>query len=119
MKISDGVGLMVIATLHELVGLVAGFSVTVDIARDGVVNALGEDWMRQALFWFHVSGAALFIVGEALRTLERATGSVPRRFGYLTVAIGLVGVVMLPASGFWLVLAWGARMVLRGRRVRA
>ncbi len=109
---------MIIAGVHEVVGLVAGFEVTVAIARDGVVNALGEDWMRQALFWFHVSGVALFVIGEALRTLERATGAVPARFGWMTLAIGAFGVTLLPASGFWLVLAWGALMLVRARAGR-
>ncbi|MCA9605540.1 MAG: hypothetical protein KC619_08090 [Myxococcales bacterium] len=107
---------MTIAVLHELVGLVAGFEPTLDIVRDGVVDALGEDWMRQALFWFHVSGLALFVIGDALRTLERATGGVPARFGWMTFGLGLGGAVMMPVSGFWLVLGWGAVMVLRARR---
>lgn len=118
-KISDGAGLMIIAGLHELVGLVEGFDVTVAILRDGVVNALGEDWMRHALFWFHVTGLALFVIGDALRVIEEASGAVPARFGAMMLGVGIFGAVLLPVSGFWLVIAWGAFMVFRAMRRRA
>ncbi len=117
-RISDGAGLMVIAGLHELVGLVEGFDVSVAIARDGVLDALGQDWLRHALFWFHVTGLALFVIGDALRVIEKASGAVPARFGAMMLGVGVFGAVLLPVSGFWLVIAWGAFMLVRAMRRR-
>ena len=107
---------MIIGAIHELVGLVEGFDVSADIVADGVFDALGDDWQRAALFWFHVTGIVLLVSGDLLRAIELETGRVPKRYGPLLTAIGVGGVVLLPVSGFWLLIAWGLWMSLRARR---
>ena len=78
------------------------------IADAGVVDSIDGYAERESAFWYLVTGAYLLALGELARWAVRETGRVPARLGGWLIAIGAAGVVLMPASGFWLVAALGA-----------
>jgi hypothetical protein len=95
--------LMLIGVLHTLVGLLTYASPLVDIARDKVFNAVGPHTDRQAAVWFLMTGAALLLSGYLTHWTQRRTGTLPAALGWSLLAIAAVGLVLMPISGFWLI----------------
>ena len=55
-----------------------------------------------------MTGIALLALGELARWTVRETGRIPSRLGGWLLGMGVTGIVLWPASGFWLVAAVGA-----------
>jgi hypothetical protein len=105
--------LMGTGALHTLIGVV-GFRRTLGaIHRARYVNAIGRDPERAAALWCLTTGGLLVVLGQLARSVQARTGAVPRSLGWGLLALAVPGVVLLPASGFWLVLGQ-ALLVLRG-----
>lgn len=104
-----GRAVMAIAAAHTLFGLVVYHSTLADLVADGVVNALGYDAMRAAVVWFLLAGFFMATTGAAIDQLE-AQGLQAKLapLGWALLGITLLGIVLMPASGFWLMLvpAW-------------
>ena len=111
------VGRLLIGTgvLHGALGI-AGFHDTLaELYRDGYLNAVGRDPKRHAAFWFLTTGGLLIALGQLAHSTQTRTGDVPPSLGWSLLAISVPGVVLMPASGFWLVLGQ-ALLVLLGSR---
>ncbi len=65
------------------------------IVRRGIFNTVGTDAFTAAVAWFLLS------IGE----LEKAPSRrLPRSLGWALCFVILIGVVLMPVSGFWLAL---------------
>jgi hypothetical protein len=113
MKITSGKLLIATGAIHTLVGIAVGLGVTdelggrnlfVEVARHGVA----PDLARMAMFWFLFFGFAIAVLGDFMHGMEQRGVELPARLGWQIGALGLAGGLMIPASGFWLVLpqAW-------------
>ncbi len=112
--------LLGIALLHTLVGVAAGVGLIppragaapsaplLDIARDGVFDAVESSPERMAIAWFLFAGLALGLAGQLQRDAERAGLRPSRGLAISLGAFCLLGVIAIPVSGFWLgfVPAW-------------
>lgn len=107
---------MAIGALHTLVGILLFREQLAAIGRDGVGNAVDPHADRQAAFWFLTSGALIVTSGQLARWAQRRTGMLPAAFGWNTLAIGVAGVVVMPISGFWLVIAQALFALAASRR---
>ena len=87
-----------------------------EIAEAGVVDSVAGHGDRESAFWHLVAGTFLFGLGELSRWAVRETGRVPARLGSWLIGVGVAGIVLMPASGFWLVAALGAFAVLSSAR---
>jgi len=118
-RFTNGIWLMAIGSLHQLVGAAGGFGLLAmpgaqarnlfaDIVRDGLVAAIATDPTRSVLFWYLFFGWLLLLCGWLLHQLERRGEPAPRAIGWQLGALALAGGVLIPASGFWLALpvAW-------------
>ena len=76
-----GWSLIVIGIIHNTFGLVVGWNVLGEAVNAGLIGVWDNSPVNALSFWFLVTGFVLI-------------------FGLLTVA----GVVLMPASGFWLLL---------------
>lgn len=114
------VGEMLIATgvLHTLVGFVVYWHVLLEIGRNRFFNTVSDFGDSGAAFWFLMFGVLLMVLGDVGRQHHAATGDYPLRYGLTIAAIGLVGGLMMPTSGFWIVLAIGF-IALRPEKVNA
>ena len=71
----------------------------------GVLNAIESDPERRAEralgFWFATTGVGLLALGWAVADIERRTQPLPRALPLVLLGIGAWGVILLPASPFW------------------
>jgi len=127
--VTSGALLGWIGILHNAVGLVMGLGVIsleghegraplVEIVRAGVVNGVEPDPLRSLFFWFVFFGWVAILLGTLMSWVERRGEQLPASLGYGLGALALSGGLMIPASGFWLVLpvAW---LVIRRARPEA
>lgn len=104
---------LLIATgiLHNLIGVGFGFQVLTDMLREGLFNTTQMRFDREAIFWFLFSGFAMMLWGALLTKLER----IPVIFSSNLLALSLLGVFIMPASGFWLVIPQALYMLWQER----
>ncbi|MEM7734246.1 MAG: DUF6463 family protein [Deinococcota bacterium] len=103
---------LLIATgiLHNTIGLIFGAGVLADIVRAGLFNTISPpNYDREAIFWFLFAGFAMMLWGALLFHLTH----VPKVFGISLLALCILGVIMMPASGFWLVIPQAIYMLLQ------
>jgi hypothetical protein len=98
-----------------------------DIVRAGLVNGVGDSIFdlqgaypgRAAVFWLFYLGVPLVLTGILIRSVEPRVGTLPESFGWATVLAAAVGWVLVPASGFPLLLIIGGYTVVVARRERS
>lgn len=90
--------------LHTLVGVAAFRRQLAGIRRDGYWNTMDTHQDRQSAFWFLYSGLGLIFTGQVASWARRETGRLPRSLGWSLLAASAAGVVLMPVSGFWLVI---------------
>lgn len=106
---------------HLIVGIALFHAPLAAVVRDGVVNTipLGTDFDRQAAFWFLFATPVTFLLGQlANRALVRSDAPSVRTIGWYLVGMGIVGVTMMPLSGFWLLLALAPLFLREARRLQ-
>ncbi len=109
--------LLAVSAVHTVFALVAFRSTLRAMWRGGMLDAVGEDPMRGAVAWFVLFGAALAVAAIAVDALEQRDAPL-RATGVALLAMIALGLVWMPASGFWLALP-PALSMLRGRTSRA
>ena len=125
-KIS-GYLLLILGFLHVALGVVSGWPQVKAIFAYGIWNALGQQsqaacinnlvCMQLNAIWWFISVGLMIIVFGALciwieRTLQR---SIPAFIGWLLFIISALSAVIIPASGFWLVMAIAVYMIISNR----
>mgnify|MGYP000400550248 CR=1 FL=1 len=100
---------LLIATgvLHNAIGFIISAPVLGDIASEGFFNTVVMQHDRNAAFWFLFSGFALILMGLLLLELRR----IPRTFAWALLTLNIIGVVIMPVSGLWLVLPQAVYML--------
>lgn len=114
--------LMSTGVLHLLVGLAVSYPRPLaDIARDGFFGAVEPEGMastfdREAAIWFVMFGALVLILGGLVHWTQARTGTLPAFLGWSLLAISVVALVLMPVSGFWIVLPQAVLMIAVARR---
>lgn len=103
-----------IGILHTAIGLRAYRRPLAAIVRQRGL-AVTDPPERQAAFWFMVCGLSTIAAGQTARWAQRQTGTIPAGLGRSSLAVGLLGGLLIPKSGFWLVVLHGL-LALSGRR---
>lgn len=104
--------LMAVAALHTLFALLVFRQPLLSIVQRGVFNTVGQDPMSAATVWFFLFGVVLALLAMAITPLERSNIAAPlRRLGWGVLALSVLGVVLMPASGFWLALPAGLALI--------
>ncbi len=91
------------------------------IAGDGFVNAVEPNVSfstldREVAFWHFTFGATVLILGALIHWAQNRTWTLPAFLGWAVLAIGAGGVILMPVSGFWIVLPQGVLMILAARQ---
>lgn len=102
------------AILHVAVGLAVPNPIGGMVA-DGLVGSVGDDPERAFTLWYMVAGLGLLALGELARWAVRETGRVPARLGGWLLLVSVPVVLLLPASGGWLIAALGVLSLLAAR----
>jgi hypothetical protein len=86
------------------------------MGHDGLVDSVGTDMPRNAIFWFLATGVFMIALGALAAWTERhVAAGLPAGLGWALVAVALVGGVFIPVSGLWLLLVPGGVTLLRAR----
>ncbi|MDZ4814486.1 MAG: DUF6463 family protein [Pseudomonadota bacterium] len=102
-----------VSLLHTVFAMIVFKSVLLTVIQRGVFNAVGTDPKIGAVVWFVLFGNALFICGVAVLALERGSAAIPRSLGWSLLVLTILGVVLMPSSGFWLAFPPAIALVLR------
>ncbi|NDJ77949.1 MAG: hypothetical protein GYB65_16995, partial [Chloroflexi bacterium] len=102
--------------LHCVVGLFFYAKPLGEIARAGFFNAADKTPARDGAFWFMFTGAMLLLLGEVVRWTHKRTGTLPASLGWGFLALSVVGALMMPVSGFWLVIPVSGLLLRAARR---
>lgn len=89
------------------------------IAGDGFFGAVELDpaqFDRETAFWHLTFGTTVLILGGLVHWAQSRTGTLPAFLGWSLLALGLFGAILVPVSGFWLVLAQAVMMLVVARR---
>jgi Family of unknown function (DUF6463) len=94
-------GLIVPKLKEPLIRSIRDMSVT--------VPNINEQYARKCSFWFQIGGVLLIIQGLYIRSTSEVIP--PLWFGWTISGLGLTGALLMPTSGFWLILFQGIRLV--------
>lgn len=107
-----------IGVIHCTFGIVFMNEVLAVLWSEGVFNTVNGQPNREATFWFLYTGFLLILFGFMVDRLERSRLKIPTMvivgFGLITI----VGAVVMPISGIWLMLPPFIGMSLYNRRTR-
>jgi Family of unknown function (DUF6463) len=100
---------IVVSMIHATVGSIIFFNQWVAIAQDGWINAVTPNplaliFEREAAFWFMFLTPFIFLMGQLCLWSDRQHFALPVSMGGILLATVIVGLFLLPVSGFWLVL---------------
>lgn len=97
-----------IAILHLATGPVFYSDSLHSIWQGGLVNAVLRDPAAEPLrsggYWYVGTGLAVLSLGLVVSWSSRRHHEVPRRLGWLLLGTTVYGVLLMPSSGFWLLL---------------
>jgi hypothetical protein len=117
-KIWIGRWLGAVALLHTLFALVVFTPTYQRLLQQGWFNSVGRDPMLNAAVWFFLFGAPLALFAIAVHAMER-NGEIlaPKTLAWGLILLGLLGVSLMPASGFWLVFPPALVLLLKPQAV--
>lgn len=106
MNFSKNSGNILITTgvIHNIFGVVMGWPVLVDIGRSGFVNSVTSEHDRNATFWFLFGGFMMIMLGKLMQNCTDSGWLLPKWLGVSLLILSLIGCIMMPVSGFWLVI---------------
>jgi hypothetical protein len=109
-------GRLLVATgvLHNIVGVLIGYPYMLEMWQAGLWNSVDPHMSRVAIFWFLLFGFLLMMVGQVIAGYVRP---VPKAFGWSLLAMSTLGALMMPISGFWLVIPQALYLLWQPRTV--
>ena len=99
-----GQWLMLVAAIHTVYGLVVFRADLLAMARQGFFDTVGQEPQRAAVAFFMLFGFLLAVLAQATTALERSgQNALLRPMGWSLLLLCAMAVLLMPASGFWLV----------------
>lgn len=105
----SGYWLIVTSVLHVLGGFVFFPEPLAAIAQSGWLNAVSPNpfhlnFEREAAFWFMMAAPLWFLLGLLCCWAQAQQIALPALVGWILLIITLVSVLIMPASGLWLLI---------------
>ena len=92
------------------------------IAQDGFFDAVElnpAQFDRETAFWHLMFGLMFVVLGALVHWAQARTGTLPAFLGWALLALGAAGVILMPASGFWLAFPQAVLILAVARRGRS
>lgn len=108
-------GYLLIATgmIHNTIGILFGHKHLAEIAQAGFFNAVSSDIYREAIFWFLFSGFLMLLIGQLFLSMRTP---IPAAVGWNLLILSIVGAVLMPVSGFWLIIPQAIYIIFSSKR---
>ena len=119
MKIWNKSGILLIATgiIHNLLGFLMGWKTLVEIANSGFFNSVNDQMDRNAIFWFLFGGFMMMLMGHFMHLyIKENHKPLPPSIGYYLLILTIAGCIIMPISGFWLVVPQALVIILSNKR---
>lgn len=100
----SGYWLYVTSIIHVLVGVWLYAEPLKNIAQSGFFNAVEPFCDRNTAFWFLMFVPLLFAIGQLCCWAQIQGIALPIFLGWCLLATSIVGIVLMPISGFWLLI---------------
>ena len=95
--------LMFVSAGHTVVGAMLFGSIYMQMFSAGLVGSVTSE-KTAAAAWFLLFGFLLFITSLLMGVIEKSDDlEMPKSVGVTLFALTTIGVILMPASGFWLV----------------
>jgi hypothetical protein len=100
---------MIVSILHGIVGIFFYAPQWQAIAQDGWFNVIAPNpftpiFDREDAFWFMFLTPFIFLIGKLCVWVDQQKLHLPISFSITILATVLVGLFLMPISGFWLAL---------------
>src|SRR4030095_11151808 len=104
-------------------GIISGYRVLSQTSRAEFSTEASRQLVaglgRQFVFWFLFGGLQMLALGHLLAWIERQLKRrAPSFIGWELLALSIAGLLVMPVSGFWLVLAVAIYTIVLARRSR-
>jgi hypothetical protein len=113
MKAWIGKSVLVIGILHSIFGFVVFRGILGDLVGEGLFNTVDIQPDRNAAFWFLFGGFALLIIGGLIDWAEKKKLALPSFLKWSFAVLTVVGCVIMPKSGFWMLIIPTVGLFLR------
>lgn len=101
---------------HTVVGIMLFGSVYMEMISQGLIGSVNSE-KTAAAAWFLLFGFLLFITSLLVSVIEKHnTLQIPNSIGASLFTLTTIGVILMPASGFWLVYPAVIGIVLKNKK---
>jgi len=104
MKQWIGRSIVVIGILHTIVGLIGLRSILAVLLNEGIVNTVNQQPEREMAFWCLFFGFLVIVFGGLIDWCEAQEVKLPLFLGWGLLTIAVMGAMIMPISGFWLLI---------------
>jgi hypothetical protein len=116
MKNWQGHWIIAVAALHTLFAVIVFAAEYSSLYNNGIINSLSTDRSAAAV-WFFLFGQVLFIVGLLIKHFNSVNNSlIPLSVSLNLLLLTLVGITIMPASGFWLMFPPAISLIIQQRK---
>jgi Family of unknown function (DUF6463) len=107
---------MAVSVIHGAFGAWVFREPLLHIAQIGWLGGVARDALLSAVTWFMLFSLPMMVAGLAIHALERQGAALPRSLAWWLLGTAALGVALMPASGFYLVVPPAIAILLRARR---
>lgn len=105
--------IMFVSVVHTIIAMVFFGKTYGELIQLGLYNSVSSEKAGLAV-WFLLFGFLFFIVGMLLAVIQKNNPSdIPKPIGVALLLLTTLGVVLMPASGFWLVYPPALSIILK------
>ncbi len=108
-----------VGVIHSLFGFLFMRSTLGVLWSEGMLNTVNGQPPREAVFWFLYTGFLLLMLGVLIDQVERRSLAIPWFVPWGFAVLTVVGIVVMPISGIWLLVPPAAGMLLRRAQFRS
>jgi len=102
-----------VGVIHSLFGFVFMRGTLTVLWSEGLLNTVNGQPGRESTFWFLYTGFLLLIVGVLVDQVEKRGHAFPSFVTWAFVVMTMIGVVVMPISGIWLLVPPVAGLMIR------
>lgn len=109
--------IMITGVLHLVTGFIEYWNVAKKILHSGIFNTVDKSPERLIFFWFEVSGLFVILLGSLMQQyLNQYKKPIPKKHGYYLLAVGVIGCVLEPVSGFYVFILIAGIIISSGHK---